>query len=114
MMMAGPFSPIVVIAKSAKHSFRLRQNCAPPPHCAKIRRSRCETVPVYLRETDENRGCKTAFDQLLFPPVPLTRKRYAASVRRQSRQKLRSCCALAERCGKKRRYLLDSQNRTPG
>ena len=37
-----------------------------------------QTVAVYLRETDENRGCKTAFDQLLFPPVPL----YPQAVRR--------------------------------
>jgi len=35
-------------------------------------------MAVYLRETDENQGCKTAFDQLLFPPVPL----YPQAVRR--------------------------------
>ena len=64
--------------------------------------------------TDENRGAKPHLTSCSFRPFRFTRKRYAASVRRQNRQKLRSCCALAERCGKKHRYLLDSQNRTPG
>ena len=79
MMMAGPFSPPLSSSQSPLNTVSACGKTAPllSPLC-KIRRGRCETMPVYLRETDENRGCKTAFDQLLFPPVPL----YPQAVRR--------------------------------
>ena len=116
MMMASPciLSPIVVIAKSAKRSFPPAAKLRPSsPHCAKYSGAgvrRC----LNAKFTDEIGGAKPHLTSCSFRPFRFTRKRYAASVRRQNRQKLRSCCALAERCGKKHRYLLDSQNRTPG
>lgn len=115
MMMAGPFSPPLSSSQSPLNAVSACGKTAPllSPLCkysgAGVRRCLC----IYGRPMKIG-GAKPHLTSCSFRRSCFTRKRYAASVRRQNRQKLRSCCALAERCGKKRRYLLDSQNRTPG